>query len=797
VAVSATEVIFFRFLSKLERKMIRQKNAWTCIPASGYDFPTTRTTTTTAASRSTNQKSKNDTACHKQDGGTDDIDKDLKHLLLGTADPDQEEKEEEAKDEGETKEDDVMDTENIKNTITIQYRHYEARLPINGHSASESPAVTTTTTGGGSGRLARLSAVVAESEWKASQDDWASMRVVPEPIDGPNAGVSTAASIPEEPAGPATQKRLEVRNQKQIQKMQRRGSMTMKLVHKGKKAISKQAKKTKIRERAKKAANILTSSSIFKRLVDTAYVHCCEAAADNNAQQGKHDLSLNNSNHSRGQVPQSIRIPSKASTKRQGSLRDLNSSFRSLIGGGSGGGGGQKRDPTEQELHRKRLAAEGHIGPTELYAGLLWVHVQLARYLGVAALYPPERSVVYDLFLISDVDDSGGIDRDEFNLIAKTTCAQIMGRLGVVYAARFIVFPILSQWLIMYFLPFSSFLPRVVRTVLEQVVASFLFMILIPVWFGLIDEQSCVSAERKATKAIERRKRKETQRELKRFQSSNSSGNYGSAAAGDTAAAAATPTTSTSVKVATTSVVLETQREISVGAESDEAIDDENDVGIGDATAIEVEVESNLIGCHVGVGADTPTVEDSTKQSPKQSIPRKHSVCSSSSSNEGSIDIAEESLDSIGDNAEVEGDGDESEEEESDMDDSLDEEEYEDSSDDDDDDDGDYDSDVDDGIETSSRGGYMSVHSRPTPDSSNSDMSTHHGDLGASANAFDNNDDDNLEPSDRGNEDDVIDALAINPLFRQNSSGEYLSESSNIDEDGVEEEDSLGFTEPE
>ena len=270
-------------------------------------------------------------------------------------------------------------------------------------------------------------------------------------------------------------------------------------------------------ERAKKAANVLTSSTIFKQLVDTAYVHCCEAAADNNiSHQGRNGSncngrSLNYSNHSNrsnqsggGTVPQSIRIPSKASMKRQGSLRDLNSSFRSLLGGGnsSTGPGRQNEEPTEEELHRQRLAAEGHIGPTELYAGLLWVHVQLARYLGVAALYPPDRSVVYDLFLISDVDDSGGIDRDEFNLIAKTTCAQIMGRLGVAYAARFVVFPILSQWLVMYFLPFSSFLPRIVRTVLEQVVSSFLFMILIPVWFGLIDEQSCVSAERRATKAI-------------------------------------------------------------------------------------------------------------------------------------------------------------------------------------------------------------------------------------------------------------------------------------------------------
>ena len=224
--------------------MIRQKNAWTCIPASGYDFPTATTTTTAGASTPAKQNIKNDSVRHNQEGGTDDIDKDLKDLILHTTDQDQ--KEEEAKDEGETKEADIIDAKNTNTTITIQYRHYEARLPIKDIKASQSPPITATTTGGGSGRLARLSAVVAESEWKASQDDWASMIVVPEPIDGPNAGIFTAGSTTEEPAGPATQKRLEVRNQKQIQKMQRRGSMTMKLVHKGKKAISKQAKKAKI-----------------------------------------------------------------------------------------------------------------------------------------------------------------------------------------------------------------------------------------------------------------------------------------------------------------------------------------------------------------------------------------------------------------------------------------------------------------------------------------------------------------------------------------------------------------------
>lgn len=185
------------------------------------------------------------------EGTGDDLDRDLKQLL----------------DKGESKEQDdhnPIDVDQTTTTITIQYRHYEARLPIGPHPPPSLTGATVhdatgachnrnTVITAGHQRLARLSAVVAESEWKASHDDWASMRVVPEPSKkngGGGAGIYSNNDDNGEtrqlPPGPATQKRLEVRNQKQIQKLQRRGSMTMKLVHKGKKALSKQARKAKI-----------------------------------------------------------------------------------------------------------------------------------------------------------------------------------------------------------------------------------------------------------------------------------------------------------------------------------------------------------------------------------------------------------------------------------------------------------------------------------------------------------------------------------------------------------------------
>ena len=38
----------------------------------------------------------------------------------------------------------------------------------------------------------------------------------------------------------------------------------------------------------------------------------------------------------------------------------------------------------------------------------------------------PARRIVQELFEASDVDDSSGIDRDEFVIIVKVSCAQIL-----------------------------------------------------------------------------------------------------------------------------------------------------------------------------------------------------------------------------------------------------------------------------------------------------------------------------------------------------------------------------------
>jgi hypothetical protein len=458
--------------------------------------------------------------------------------------------------------------------------------------------------------------------------------------------------------------------------------------------------------------------------------------------------------------------------------------------------------------------------------------------------------------LISDVDDSGGIDRDEFNLIASTTCAQIMGRLGIAYLARFLIFPVLSQWLVMNFLPFSTLMPRVAQTVCEQIVSSFLFLVLIPIWFGWVDQQSCVSAERKASKKIEKLKRKEMQRELKRFQGSNSSDDF---------------------VVTTTGRTISRTHETK-GIDGDAAVtnkdigdkhDDAEEDGIGGVSEIIVDMGSPRSNASLSDNEhkekSKPTsmkVADHDTHVPKP-IVRNQSFCSTSSSKEGSIDLHDDGnvLETVVNVDEGDDDDDDDDDEDDSMNSSLDEEVYEDS-----DSEGVYRSDNDDAFVDSASGVFMSIHSRPTPDSSNSDMSNHNNnhnnnnntnstDLAASAGTFGVDstdivyvDDDQIESSERDygdeanngdgedgdgedgdgdgdcyeedddnqamrdtlsgdgdcyEEDDddraILETLAMKPLFQQDS-GDFSEENSSMndadadddDHDGIEE-DSLGF----
>ena len=75
----------------------------------------------------------------------------------------------------------------------------------------------------------------------------------------------------------------------------------------------------------------------------------------------------------------------------------------------------------------------GEIDKTELYAGILLVHLNLAKYAGAAACYPPSRATVEKLFDVVDVDNSKTIDEREFIHILKICSVDIASRVFVYY----------------------------------------------------------------------------------------------------------------------------------------------------------------------------------------------------------------------------------------------------------------------------------------------------------------------------------------------------------------------------
>lgn len=90
----------------------------------------------------------------------------------------------------------------------------------------------------------------------------------------------------------------------------------------------------------------------------------------------------------------------------------------------------------------------GEINKTELYAGLILVHLNLAKYVGPAACFPPSRDVVDKLFDASDDDNSGGIDEQEFLQIMVILCSEITSRIITYYGILILMVPYLVNGII-------------------------------------------------------------------------------------------------------------------------------------------------------------------------------------------------------------------------------------------------------------------------------------------------------------------------------------------------------------
>jgi len=151
----------------------------------------------------------------------------------------------------------------------------------------------------------------------------------------------------------------------------------------------------------------------------------------------------------------------------------------------------------------------GAVNKDELYAGILLVHLQLAKYAGAAACYPPTRAVIDSLFEASDADKSGKIDEEEFTQILMVCCAQITSRIFVYYAIIIMLVPYVADSMVQglfgidnyigwksddgnHTYPAIDWLGNVLGwgTIAERFVSLALFFLLIPTFFNWIDGSS-------------------------------------------------------------------------------------------------------------------------------------------------------------------------------------------------------------------------------------------------------------------------------------------------------------------
>eukprot|EP00934_Nitzschia_sp_Nitz4_P003386 Nitzschia sp. Nitz4//scaffold100_size80364//40970//41762//NITZ4_005346-RA/size80364-processed-gene-0.55-mRNA-1//-1//CDS//3329532100//3376//frame0 len=129
----------------------------------------------------------------------------------------------------------------------------------------------------------------------------------------------------------------------------------------------------------------------------------------------------------------------------------------------------------------------GEVSKSELYAGLLLVHLNLAKYAGPAACYPPTRKVCDELFDAADKDKSGGIDREEFVKIMGATCAQILSRMLVYYLVLILLVPYLAARVVDALKVENESYEEMAA---EQLIGLFLFFFVIPVIWNNIDAYS-------------------------------------------------------------------------------------------------------------------------------------------------------------------------------------------------------------------------------------------------------------------------------------------------------------------
>jgi hypothetical protein len=151
---------------------------------------------------------------------------------------------------------------------------------------------------------------------------------------------------------------------------------------------------------------------------------------------------------------------------------------------------------------------DGKIDPAALYAGTLLVHLQLSKYLGVAACHPPTRDAVDELFELADQDRSGDLNQQEFTNAVLVACTPISLRVAI-YWSLLAVLPMLVSHTMggilrvvqghiqNYYLPRASTI--LLQGTVQYIFSLCFFSLAIPFLFDSVDRVSRRAAQKRCT----------------------------------------------------------------------------------------------------------------------------------------------------------------------------------------------------------------------------------------------------------------------------------------------------------
>lgn len=86
----------------------------------------------------------------------------------------------------------------------------------------------------------------------------------------------------------------------------------------------------------------------------------------------------------------------------------------------------------------------GEISKDDLYSGILLVHLNLAKYVGIAACQPLNRTQVDELHDLAASKNDGRVGKREFEEIAVISCAHVASRLVIYWAILVAVIPFMA-----------------------------------------------------------------------------------------------------------------------------------------------------------------------------------------------------------------------------------------------------------------------------------------------------------------------------------------------------------------